>query len=1227
MTDKPKSGYVPLHPLQDLAHPNLPEGTRTILEAELAYLHQRRRNHGIAVEAAADNLTGLALSGGGIRSASVCLGAIQALAAHHRLHYFDYVSSVSGGGYTHAALQWWLSKAWDEDAEETLERIRELVAEAKAEKAGNPAATKLPATSEAADTADGAHRNETVTATPADTDPQSDPAVPGTEAPATHKPALAMSGVAEASPPFAHAALIPNTAPPSAARTPGSEATPEERLGSSSAPYLDNLYHDAARLRAFKLNRIRFGLRRADLPFTSDDHPPARRVVCPDDATAGQTGWVGAQILDHLRRHGRYLVPGGGVNIITLAGVILRAVLINTAMWLPFVLTAMLLLVHALPLGPVRFPVNGVAAMVVPVALAAIFLTGALAYGVVGSVAQERHEGIRRRAAFGWRTFGVATLAVTVALTPFIVAGAWMDVENAVVINRLLEWVQLIAAIMAMTFALFALLYGWFTLRPDRDPTAPTPPPPFYSPMALVRWMHHSLNHVHRYRLRRLFEETSGLYLIVLGGLVLFGLVEETVRFAGDDQPTIAADASTETAPDVSSGETANAIGQDGASAATGENPGQQEEASDAATVQWAAITSLLVGLTGLGTAYVTRLRNLLTGAGLTQRALEFVAAFASFAILYGIVAVTYQVSGLLWEYATRSGGNWLFTLLPLFAATGVAMYLWFRMNINYVSIHRVYRDRLMEAFMPGLVQTLRERIGEVPPSSDRCRLTDLPPAVLARPEAQPHDDGGVEVMWREARESSGDGAPLATAAPKIPSNERHNNPSDRYHEDYLPKTLPPYPLINTNVVMINAMDSTRQYRGGDNFILSPLYCGSNATGWQRTYCFPENGPTLASAVAISGAAANPHAGGAGSGPTRNRLVAVIMMMFNLRLGQWLVHPRYVARAEGEFAGHLQQYAHNSREVAGRWDRGRRGLAKWLGRRLGPSERADALIPKHIFPGIASLVSLPLRRRTEPIEPIDGVEESEAEASHAAAAAPGFLTALAGDIRHWWHAHRTHHEDAKFQELTDGGHFEQLGLYELIRRRCRLIVAIDAGHDPDFGLGDLLVALRRAEQDFAVHVDKIYDASGDEVFADWDAFARSIKYESYGGPTKVSKQPYVVLNLTYADQSKGRLYMLKSTLIDTLPMEVFGYRAANADFPYETTRDQFFEPAQFDAYRRLGYHLMETVLMREVEKTVPDPDGSGTRTSKERSFDRAIRCALCPDDPDSVRLEDPAPVA
>ena len=77
-----------------------------------------------------------------------------------------------------------------------------------------------------------------------------------------------------------------------------------------------------------------------------------------------------------------------------------------------------------------------------------------------------------------------------------------------------------------------------------------------------------------------------------------------------------------------------------------------------------------------------------------------------------------------------------------------------------------------------------------------------------------------------------------------------------------------PYHIVNTNVVLINARDRRRCIRGGDSFILTRDWCGSNATGWRTTKEFMDDGMTLPTAVANSGAAANPNTGVGGVGLT-----------------------------------------------------------------------------------------------------------------------------------------------------------------------------------------------------------------------------------------------------------------------------------------------------------------------------------------------------------------------
>jgi hypothetical protein len=81
-----------------------------LVATELQAIAQRRQAFGLDPPTAQD-LTGIALSGGGIRSAIFCLGVLQALARRDCLKRFDYLSTVSGGGYVGSSLTWWWSDA------------------------------------------------------------------------------------------------------------------------------------------------------------------------------------------------------------------------------------------------------------------------------------------------------------------------------------------------------------------------------------------------------------------------------------------------------------------------------------------------------------------------------------------------------------------------------------------------------------------------------------------------------------------------------------------------------------------------------------------------------------------------------------------------------------------------------------------------------------------------------------------------------------------------------------------------------------------------------------------------------------------------------------------------------------------------------------------------------------------------------------------------------------
>ncbi|WDF62282.1 patatin-like phospholipase family protein [Flavobacterium sp. KACC 22763] len=284
-----------------------------------------------------------------------------------------------------------------------------------------------------------------------------------------------------------------------------------------------------------------------------------------------------------------------------------------------------------------------------------------------------------------------------------------------------------------------------------------------------------------------------------------------------------------------------------------------------------------------------------------------------------------------------------------------------------------------------------------------------------------------------------------------------------------------PLPLINAtlNATVVSALD--RQDRKGESFVFSPLYCGydfsptrSSTYNVDRIYEYgyrPTNkfsnkngGPTMGTAMAISGAAVNPNWGYHSSST-----MAFLLTLFNLRLGWWIGNPR---------------------------------LAKWKN-------------PDPVF-GLLYLMR-------------DLIGKS--------------------DI------------NMKYVCLSDGGHFDNTGLYELIRRRCQYILLGDAEQDNRGTCEGLANAIRRCRIDFGVDID----ISIDDIIKGKSHIAKgAIKYP---GDKK----------------DIGTLIYIKTVVTGEEPADIREYALANPDFPQQSTGDQFFDEAQFESYRKLGYYSIKDI--------------------------------------------------
>ena len=150
--------------------------------------------------------------------------------------------------------------------------------------------------------------------------------------------------------------------------------------------------------------------------------------------------------------------------------------------------------------------------------------------------------------------------------------------------------------------------------------------------------------------------------------------------------------------------------------------------------------------------------------------------------------------------------------------------------------------------------------------------------------------------------------------------------------------------------------------------------------------------------------------------------------------------------------------------------------------------------------------------------------------------------------------------------LSDGGHFENMGLFEMVLRRCRFIVVSDAGADPEYQFEDLANAVRKIRVDLGIPIE--FDGvsirkrvPGKDETGPYCALGR-IRYDEIDG----------------ADTPDGVLVVIKPVVYGREPQDVLNYAARNTPFPQEPTIDQFFGESQFESYRQLGEFEVQSVF-------------------------------------------------
>lgn len=437
---------------------------------------------------------------------------------------------------------------------------------------------------------------------------------------------------------------------------------------------------------------------------------------------------------------------------------------------------------------------------------------------------------------------------------------------------------------------------------------------------------------------------------------------------------------------------------------------------------------------------------------------------------------------------------------LTLAGLITVGMLLAWRVDINKFSLHMMYRNRLVRAYL-GAITAKR----------------------------QPHPFTGFDPADDEHMEDL------------LETNDRLQRP---YH------------IVNTALNLVNGKELAWQTRKAANFTFTPAFCGfelpSMASpggamlahealrgGFRRTSAYhpkkagrhdEERGINLGMAVAVSGAAASPSMGYHSSPP-----LAFLMTLFNVRLGRWFANPvRPLSANKGN---------------------------------AGPPAGPVAVEKDVANPPLDTVSSE--KNKTEP---------------------PGELVQTSPRLGLWYLLKELFGlTDAKsnFVYLSDGGHFENLGIYELVRRRCRLVVVVDAGADGHFDFEDLGNAIRKCGTDLNVEIE--IDVGRIDLLK----------------PAEFSRSHCVTGTIRYDKVDRGApvgtLLYIKPSLLGTEYADVLNYRKTNNTFPHQATADQWFDETQFETYRSLGYKIGKIALANAA---------NAVNAAAFASYDNQARCNI-----------------
>jgi hypothetical protein len=153
-------------------------------------------------------------------------------------------------------------------------------------------------------------------------------------------------------------------------------------------------------------------------------------------------------------------------------------------------------------------------------------------------------------------------------------------------------------------------------------------------------------------------------------------------------------------------------------------------------------------------------------------------------------------------------------------------------------------------------------------------------------------------------------------------------------------------------------------------------------------------------------------------------------------------------------------------------------------------------------------------------------------------------------------------DDSEYVYLSDGGHFENLALYQMLARKCRRIIVLDGGCDPTLSLSDLGNAMRKAKVDLNVDIEFLPGHVENLLAKNKRCALAEIQYANEGSDSVMTGQLIYIKPMVCGDESPA----------------VLSYHADNPTFPHESTGDQWFSESQTESYRQLGYDTVDQIL-------------------------------------------------